>query len=113
MRKQNYKGRCEKRMVSKCADVCRTYSEIQSAYVELLQSDNNIAEFRCNVPLDGLQDGAYTTDFVCTKVDGSLAVRECVQRLHLMKPMTVRLLDASREYWLRRGVEDWGVVIDA
>lgn len=39
-------------------------------------------------------------------------VRECVFRKFLMKPMTVKLLDASREYWRNRGVSDWGVVID-
>lgn len=54
----------------------------------------------------------YTTDFVCVKVDGDLMVRECVFRKHLMKPLTVKLLDASREYWLRHGVTDWGLVID-
>lgn len=31
MKKINYKGRCEKRKVSKCEDICRTYSGIQSA----------------------------------------------------------------------------------
>ena len=41
-----------------------------------------------------------------------MMVRECVQRKHLMKPMTVKLLDDSREYWLRHGVSDWGLVID-
>ena len=30
---------------------------------------------------------------------------------YLMKPMTVKLLDASRTYWLRLGVQDWGRVI--
>jgi hypothetical protein len=35
-----------------------------------------------------------------------------VFRKHLTKPMTVNLLDASREYWLRHGVSDWGIVID-
>ena len=39
--------------------------------------------------------------------------RECVQRSHLTNPMTVKLLDISREYWLRHGVTDWGLVIDA
>lgn len=42
-----------------------------------------------------------------------LMVRECVERKHLMKPMTVKLLDASREYWKRNGVTDWGLVINA
>ena len=63
-----------------------------------------------NVLLDGLELGAYTSDFVCVKSDGDLLVRECVSRKFLMKPMTVKLLDASREYWLRRGVTDWMVV---
>ena len=39
-------------------------------------------------------------------------VRECVYRKVLTKPMTVRLLDASREYWLRHGVSDWAVVVE-
>ena len=32
MRKQNYKGRCEKRVFKKCKNVCKTYDPIQSAY---------------------------------------------------------------------------------
>ena len=112
MQKRNYKGRCEKKVVSKCADVCRTYTEIQAAYVDVLQSTDTIREFRCNVPLDGLTEGAYTTDFVSVKLDGDMMVRECVQRKFLTKPMTIRLLDLSREYWTRRGVADWGLVID-
>ena len=63
------------------------------------------------VPL-GLEVGEYTSDFVCTKADGDLMVRECVYRKFLMKPLTVKLLDASRDYWLRHGVTDWGMVID-
>ena len=42
----------------------------------------------------------------------NLMVRECVFRKFLMKPLTVKLLDASRDYWFRHGVTDWGVVID-
>ncbi len=37
MRKKNFKGRCEKRMIGKCSDVCRTYDAIQYAYADLLQ----------------------------------------------------------------------------
>ncbi len=29
MRKKNFKGRCEKRMIRKCMEVCRTYDAIQ------------------------------------------------------------------------------------
>lgn len=112
MRKKNFKGRCEKRVIDKCSEVCRTYDAIQYAYADVLQKDDAVKEIRCNVLLDGLEMGEYTSDFVCVKADNDLMVRECVFRKYLMKPMTVKLLDASREYWLRRGVTDWGLVID-
>lgn len=112
MRKKGYKGRCEKKDLSKSQEVCRTYDAIQSNYADILQNDNDIQEIRCNVLLDGLSGGAYTSDFVCVKADGDLMVRECVFRKFLKKPMTVKLLDASRDYWLNHGVSDWGMVID-
>ena len=112
MRKKNFKGRCEKRMIGKCSEVCRTYDAIQYAYADLLQVSDEVKEIRCNILLDGLDVGEYTSDFVCTKTDGDLMVRECVFRKFLMKPLTVKLLDASREYWIRHGVTDWGLVID-
>lgn len=109
MRKKNYKGRCEKRTLSKCKEICRTYDGIQYTYADLLQQNDSITEIRCNVPLDDLE---YTTDFVCVKADNDLMVRECVSRKYLTKPLTVKLLDMSRDYWLRRGVVDWGIVTD-
>lgn len=114
MKKKNYKGsRCEKRYLSKCADgVAKTYTDIESRLADLLQKDDAVREFRCNVPLDGFSEGDYCSDFVCTKQDGDLMVRECAYRKVLTKPMTVRLLDASREYWLRHGVSDWAVVVE-
>ena len=113
MRKKNYKGRCEKRTLSKCKEACKTYDAIQAAYAEVLQECDEVKEIRCNVLLDGLEIGEYTSDFVCVKPDGDLMVRECIFRKFLMKPMTVKLLDASREYWQNHGVSDWGLVIDA
>ena len=113
MRKKGYKGRCEKRVIGKCEGVCRIYDPIQSAYADILQQDDRVVKFQCNVLLEGLAEGEYTSDFVCTKAEGELLVRKCVQRKHLLKPMTVKLLDASREYWNQHGVEDWGLVIDA
>ena len=112
MKKKNYKGKCQKRKVEKCLDTFRAYSDIQYAYVNYLEQDDNITEIRCNVLLDGLPEGEYTTDFVCTKANDELMVRECVSREHLTKPMTIKLLDLSREYWLKKGVEDWGLVIN-
>ena len=63
MRKKNFKGRCEKRMLDKCKDVCRTYDAIQYAYADILSDCSDIVEFRCNVFLKGLEEGEYTTDF--------------------------------------------------
>ena len=37
MRKRNFKGRCEKRSVPKCMDICRTYQTIP----ELVQAAKN------------------------------------------------------------------------
>ena len=112
MRKKNYKGRGEKRTISKCEEVCRTFDSIQYAYADVLQASEDIKEIRCNVPMDGLSVGDYTSDFVCTKTNGDLLVRECVERRFLTKPLTVKLLDASRLYWLRRGVTDLGLVVN-
>jgi hypothetical protein len=50
------------------------------------------------------------SDFVCTTVDGECMVRECVSHKLLVKPLTGKLLDMSRTYWMRRGVKDWGIV---
>lgn len=91
----------------------RAYSDIQAAYAERLEKGDEVKEFQCNVLLDGLEEGEYTSDFLCVKADGDFMVRECVERKFLMKPRTVKLLDASRNYWLRHGVKDWGFVIDA
>ena len=112
MRKKGYKGRCEKRTLTKCQGVFKSYDAIQSAYADVLEQDETITEIRANVLLDELSEGEYTSDFLCIKADGDMLVRECVQRKFLTKPMTVKLLDASRDYWLRRGVTDWGLVID-
>lgn len=112
MHKRNYKGKCIKRKLSKCSDVCRTYNAIADVYVQKLEASEEIAEIRCNVFLDGLEIGEYTSDFVCKRTNGDFMVRECVMRHLLLKPMTMKLLNASMEYWLRRGVTDWGLVIN-
>lgn len=112
MRKKGYKGRTERRTISKAKGVIKIFDAIQSAYVDELDRDESIAEVRCNVLLDGLEVGEYTTDIVCVRDNGDMMVRECVSRKHLTKPLTIRLLDISKEYWSRHGVDDWGIVID-
>lgn len=110
MRKQKYKGRCTKRFLSKSKETVKTYDALQSAYADILQRDGDIQEIKCNFPLDCTE---YMTDFLCVRTDGEMMVRECVFRKQLTKPMTVKMLDISRNYWLNHGVSDWGIVTDA
>ena len=112
MRKKNYKGRCEKKTIDKCKTVCKTYDPIQSAYVDILDDRNDVAEIKGNVELDG--DAAdFTTDIVAVMTNGELMVRECVSRKILPRPLTIKMLDLSQAYWMKKGVKDWGLVIDA
>ena len=112
MQKFNYKSRCEKRMLSKCNDICRTYNKIQTVFADMLEADDDVVSFECHVRLRGVADDMYTTDFVALKTDGTTMVRECVWRTNLQKPSYARLLDISRNYWRAQGVTDWGIVID-
>ena len=113
MKKVDYKGRVIKRQLSKCKDVCRSYSEMQDDYARFLQVDDNVQEFTCNVRLtDDPETENYTSDFVIKLADGTTRVRECVYRKHLERPSTARLLDLSKDYWRSKGVMDWGIVID-
>lgn len=112
MRRKNFKGRCEKRVIDKCKEVCRTYDDIQYKFADYLSQNSKIKEIMCNVVLEDIEKGEYTTDFVCIKNNNELLVRECVFRKYLTKPMTIELLELSRQYWLRRGVNDWGVVVE-
>ena len=96
MRKKNYKGaKCTKRYVNKCDDVCRTYDAIQYAYANLLSEAEEVKSFQVNVLLQGLEEGAYTSDFVITKADGNLMVRECVSRYEKRNA-------SKRKNWSRR-----------
>ena len=113
MRNSKSKVRCEKRKLPKCEDLLRLYSPMQSRYADLLQADDSVKTFRCNVPLESCDTCVgFTTDFVVTKTDDTVMVRECVYRKHLSKPLTIKLLTASFRYWAERGVKDWGLVVD-
>lgn len=111
MKKMPFKKRCEKRKLPKFIGLCETYDSISRVYADKLIEMPDIANIRCNVPLEGL-DEKYASDFVCTKVNGELMVRECLLRAHVTRPAVAKLLEESREYWRRHGVGDWGIVID-
>lgn len=82
MRPRNFKGgRYTKRKLKKCEEIVRTYDKIQTKYADKLDRDENIKSIRVNVVLEGLDEGEFTSDFVCTKTDGDLMVRECVFRI--------------------------------
>ena len=112
MRPLKIKDRCTKKKIKKCEEAIRTYDKIQTAYAEILDKDESIKSIQCNVLLEGVEDGEFTTDFLCVKIDGDLMVRECVFRKKLSLPRTCKLLDTSHEYWLKRGVTDWGIVVE-
>lgn len=113
MIKKNFKGRCEKRYSDKGQGILKVYNDIQAKYILSLENNTEIKKIQCNVLLDEkFNDNEYTTDFVCEKLNDDLIVRECVQKKYLTKPLTVKLLDFSRNYWLKRGIKDWGIVIN-
>ena len=64
MRKRTYKGKCVKKSVGKCRDVCRTYDAIQLSALDYWEKDDSIREFFCNVPLESPELEEYMTDFV-------------------------------------------------
>ena len=41
MRKKNFKGRCEKRILSKCEKLFKSYDPIQNAYADILEANPN------------------------------------------------------------------------
>lgn len=111
MRNKNSNVQVTKRKLSKCEGVFRSYNDIQSQYANLLEEDASVLEFKCNVVLDDFEiDGTYTTDFIITKTNGDILVRECIMRDKISKPMNIKLLDASHRYWINRGISDWGIV---
>jgi len=112
VRKKNYKGRCEKRSVPKCEGICKTYDDIQKQMVDNLSEDETVKEIRCNAPIDRSE---YTSDIVCTMEDDTIVVYECCSRNLLKRPSNAKLLQQSREYWLKHGVKekDWRLAVDA
>lgn len=111
MKPVNIKDRCTKKCIKKCEEVVRLYDEIQLAYASVLEKNAEIEKIKCNVPTVSIDGNAFMSDFVCTKTNGDIMVRECVHRNKLSLPRTAKLLDASRKYWIEQGVTDWGIVI--
>ena len=91
MRNKSSNVQVTKKRLSKCEGVFRSYSDIQLQYANLLESDVSILEFKCNVVLDDFEvDGTYTTDFLITKTNGDILIRECVFRNRITKPLNIK-----------------------
>ena len=112
MRSKRIKDRCTKMQLSKCDTTARLYDQVMIAFAGLLERNKQVSKIMCNVSMDGLEGGDFISDFVCVKANGDYMVRECTWRKKLTLPRTARLLEASRKYWARRGVQDWGIIVE-
>ena len=112
MRNRNQKGKCVKQTLPHFEGVVRTYDSLQEAAAKMLSGSNGYQVIRANVDCCKVDDVAYTTDFVCQNGDSTYAAFECVYRKHLDKPKTVKLLNASQQFWEGRGAQ-WGIIIDS
>ena len=114
MRNKNTHSVTFKKKLIKCKLIFYAYNELQYKYGDVLDCNDEILEIKCNVSIDECELGTtYTTDFYCIKTNGDILVRECVYKEKLLKPQTIKMLDASRNYWLSKGVADWGIVLNA
>ena len=113
MRNKNTHSLTIKGKLNKKKGVFVAFNQLQFKYGQLLDKDDEIVEIQANYSLKDFSLGSnYTSDFVCKKTNGELKIRECIYRKNIMKPSVIKLLDEVRNYWLSRGVDDWGIVID-
>ena len=113
MRNKNTHSITLKKKLNKCKGIFYAYNDLQYKYGEQLDENKDIAEIKCNVPIEECELGdSYTTDFYCVKTNGDILVRECVYQEKLLRPQTIKMLDASRSYWLSKGIKYWGIVLN-
>ena len=113
MRNKNTHTITLKKKLSKCKAVFNAYNDLQYKCGDYLDASSEIAEIKCNVPIEDCElDGTYTTDFYCIKTNGEIFVRECVYKEKLVRPQVIKMLDASRNYWLSKGITEWGIILN-
>ena len=112
MRNRNNHSITFKKKLNKSGKLFRAYSELQLKYGEALDLNDDVVDIRFNVLLKDFELGdSFTTDFVCYKRSGEMMVREVVYKKNLLKPAVIKMLDASHNYWLSRGVKDCVIVV--
>jgi len=113
MRNKNTHSVTLKKKLNKCKSIFYAYNDLQYKYGDYLDGNGEIAEIKCNIPIETDElEGSYTTDFYCVKANGEILVRECVYKEKLLRPQVIKTLDASRNYWLSKGIKDWGIVLN-
>ena len=112
MRNTKTHSKTMKKKLNKCRNIFYAYNDIQFKYGDVLDQRNDILEIKCNVKVNCELGDTYTTDFYCVKTNGEIMIRECVYQSTLLKPMNIKMLDASRNYWLSKRITDWGIVLD-
>lgn len=113
MRNKNTHSVTLKKKLNKCKGIFHAYNGLQYKYGEYLDGNSDISEIQCNVPIECSEiEGSFTTDFYCVKTNGDILVRECVYKEKLLRPQVIKALDASRDYWLSKGINDWGIVLN-
>jgi len=112
MRNRNNHSITFKKKLNKSGKIFRAYNELQLKYGELLDKNDDVVDIKFNVLLKDFELGnSYTTDFVCCKRNGEYMVREVVYKKNLLKPAVIKMLEASHNYWISRGIKDYGIVI--
>ena len=101
-----------KKKLNKCKTIFYAYNDVQFKYGDVLDNRKDIVEIKCNVKIDCELGDSYTSDFYCVKENVEIMIRECLYKNILLKPMNVKMLDASRKYRLSKGVTDWGIVLN-
>lgn len=112
MRNSKTRTKTLNKKLNKCKNIFYAYNELQYKYGNILEEREDVLEFKCNVKINCSLGPDYTTDFYIIKTDGTTVIRECVYRDKLNKPLTAKMLDASRNYWLAAGFKNWGIVIN-
>ena len=113
MRNKNTHSITLKKKLNKCKAIFYAYNDLQFKYGDILDANNEIAEIKCNVPIECSEiEGSFTSDFYCIKTNGDILVRECVYKEKLLRPQVIKMLDAGRNYWLSKGIKNWGIVLN-
>ena len=70
MRSKNFKGsKCVKMKLSKSDEVVKTFDNIQTAYAQILDKNENIQMIQCNVVLEEVENGESSISITDVKGD--------------------------------------------